>query len=203
MQNSHCLLDLVELNDLWSKKICQPRWLFDLVPHSSLDDLVLFWLSKLIKAGKARRGDFWRGCVNLYLLGSHQSSLCKIIGNHHENSRWIGLRNLKMSTTSPTRHTLVSILFFISLSYISNITWTMKHLQCLYTAVCTQVFVPSIDQTVGFLYLEKKPNSSENPLGRLALGLQCESPNVGGTWKLVWKHWLNQTLWSQAPDPLF
>ena len=130
MQNSHCLLDLVELNDLWSKKICQPRWLFDLVPHSSLDDLVLFWLSKLIKAGKARRGDFWRGCVNLYLLGSHQSSLCKIIGNHHENSRGIGLRNLKMSTTSPTRHTLVSILFFISLSYISNITWTMKHIQC-------------------------------------------------------------------------
>ena len=46
---------------------------------------------------------------------------------------------------------------------------------------CTQVFVPFIDQTVGFLYLEKKPNSSENPLGRLALGLQCESPNVGGT----------------------
>ena len=51
----------------------------------------------------------------------------------------------------------------------------------VYTAVSTQVFVPSIDQTVGFLYLEKKPNSSENPLGRLALGLQCESPNVGGT----------------------
>ena len=56
----------------------------------------------------------------------------------------------------------------------------MKHLQCT-RLVCTQVFVPSSDQTVGFLYLEKKPNSSENPLGRLALGLQCESPNVGGT----------------------
>ena len=46
-----------------------------------------------------------------------------------------------MSTTSPSRHTLVSILFFISLTYISNITWTMKHLQCtrqyvLYAGLC-------------------------------------------------------------------
>ena len=32
-----------------------------------------------------------------------------------------------------------------------------------------------------YLYLEKKPNTGKNPLRRLALGLQCESPNVGGT----------------------
>ena len=31
----------IELNDLWSKKICRPKMMFDPVLHSSLDDLVL------------------------------------------------------------------------------------------------------------------------------------------------------------------
>ena len=85
-----------------------------------------------------------------------------------------------MSTTSLTRHTRVYILFFYI--FILHIKHNLNNeASTVYTAVSTQVFVPSIDQTVGFLYLEKKPNSSENPLGRLALGLQCESPNVGGT----------------------
>ena len=35
------------------------------------------WLSKLTRVGKERLHNFWRGCVNIYMPGSHQSSLKK------------------------------------------------------------------------------------------------------------------------------
>ena len=35
------------------------------------------WLSKLTRVGKERLRNFWRGCVNIYIPGSHQSSLKK------------------------------------------------------------------------------------------------------------------------------